>query len=219
MFRRLLLPWAKRNFRDFWWRKERDLYPVAVVEILLKQTKAEMVHDLSRHFLDQYATPAALAEADRQEIEAFIRPLGLYRQRASQLSALGHHMASPAFAETKMPDGVSKMPGIGAYSAAAIQSCVYGEKVPAIDVNVARIVMRVFDLVLERGEPRKDKRVKEVADQLLDGPNPRLLNWGLLDLGATVCTSKNPRCDRCPLRTECAYAQATTPRNDDALPS
>jgi A/G-specific adenine glycosylase len=100
------------------------------------------------------------------------------------------------------------LPGIGPYAAAATSCFVFGHREIALDVNVARIISRVFGLKPRRGELRKNRQVLQMGTALISGPSPRALNWALLDLGATVCRPK-PKCDVCPLSAKCNYAIET----------
>jgi A/G-specific adenine glycosylase len=208
LFRRRLLTWAGRNGRDFWWRHQRDLYTTAVVEVMLKQTRAEGTDHKIKEFLSRYPRPESLASAHIDDLERDLQPFGLYRQRARQLVALGQHMTSPKFKDGWAVQRLSAIPGIGPYSLAAIRCFVYGKRDAVIDVNVVRIIQRVFGLSIESGELRKSRRLSSVAQALANGPRPRQFNWAMLDLGATVCTARNPKCERCPLKSMCRYARS-----------
>lgn len=206
-FRRLLLIWASRSGRDFWWRRQRDVYTTAVVEVMLKQTRAQATDLKIRDFVNRYPTPADLAAADVEELEEALRPFGLYRQRAAQLNALGRHMTSTNYRHSSSADRLAQIPGIGPYSVAAIRCFVYGKRDAVIDVNIVRIVMRVFGATVKRGEPRKNREISAAANALLAGPQPRRMNWALLDLGALVCTERNPKCEECPLQGMCVFGR------------
>lgn len=206
-FRRLLLVWASRHGRSFWWREQRDVYTTAVVEIMLKQTRAQGTDRKIKAFIERYPTPDHLADAEMATLEADLQPFGLYRQRARQLKALGEHMRRPEFRHSHSVERLSEIPGIGPYSVAAIRCFVYGKRDPVIDVNIVRIVMRVFGISVEKGEPRKNRYVADVSRALLAGPQPRRMNWALLDFGALVCTERNPKCWECPLRKVCVFGK------------
>jgi A/G-specific adenine glycosylase len=100
---------------------------------------------------------------------------------------------------------LAELPGIGPYAAAAISCFVFGYREIALDVNVARIISRVFDLLPLRGELRKNRQIIKVGQTIISGPRPRDLNWALLDLGALVCRPR-PKCNACPLSLRCSYA-------------
>lgn len=202
--RRRLLGWTRKYGRDFWWRNQRDPYVTAVVEILLKQTRASSIEGAARLFLERYPDPPSLSRASVARLSRDLQPFGFHHQRAVHLKALGVAIAKEGREISSDRDNLLSLPGIGPYAASAIRCFVYGAREPVIDVNVVRIVERVFDVTYERGEGRRNKEVKRLAAQLLNGRQPREINWGLLDLGALVCRERNPRCNECPLSDICS---------------
>lgn len=203
--RRALLRWGRSNFRPFWWRQVKDPYTLAVVEVLLRQTRATPIQALAKDFLSKYPTPRSLAIGPQSQLEADLLPFGLNVQRAEQLRALGESLGDQSF--PKKLEAILRLPGVGPYAASAISCFIFGRAVPVIDVNIARIVQRVFGVEIIKGEPRKNKEVAQLAQQLLDGKQPRRINWALLDLGALVCTQRRPKCSQCPLLRSCSYAE------------
>src|SRR5262249_55633179 len=103
-------------------------------------------------------------------------------------------------------------PGIGPYAASAVRCFAFGYREPVIDVNTARIFERVFGIAVLRGEPRRNCDVIQAGQELLAGPNPRAVNWALLDVGAALCRPRNPKCGTCPLSSECRYASRASER-------
>jgi A/G-specific adenine glycosylase len=205
--RRKLLVWGAKNYRPFPWRTDRDPYRVLVTEVLLKQTRADRVNGVRTGILGKYPSPAALAQADPPTLAERIHRLGFARQRSVHLIALGRELHERPIPRHR--DLLLKLPGIGAYSAAAAACFAFGERCIALDVNVARILGRVFGISLHRGELRKSRLVRSIGERVVHGPNPRRVNWALLDLGAAVCRPK-PRCNQCPLQPRCTYAQSGT---------
>jgi len=204
--RRLLLGWGRRHFRPFTWRTDRDLYRTLVTEVLLKQTTAERTVAVRSDLLRTYPTAHALALATPIELKEVIASLGFGKQRTAQLIALGR-----ALSEGRVHRSVSALlalPGVGPYTAGAAACFAWGRAEPALDVNVARIIVRVFGIEVAKGEPRRHHRVQELARRLVTGPYPRNMNWTLLDLGATVCRPR-PSCDDCPLADVCLYSLRT----------
>jgi A/G-specific adenine glycosylase len=200
--RRRLFKWGRAHYRRFSWREDRDLYRLLVTEVLLKQTNATRVEGVRDHFLARYPNPRRLALAPEADIESQIRDLGLSRQRSGQLRELGRalELGSPGQSAVAL----SALPGIGAYSAATVACMTWGKRLPALDVNVARIVTRVFGISVARGEARRNAEVEHISALLVAGSKPRELNWALLDLGGTVCRPL-PRCEQCPLATICRF--------------
>jgi A/G-specific adenine glycosylase len=177
-----------------------------VTEILLKQTRADRVGDVRSVILDAYPSPTQLARADPFALAKRIRTLGFGRQRTEQLLSLGHALSKQPI--PRQPVHLRALPGIGPYSAAAVACFAYGQRCIALDVNVARILSRLFGLSLERGELRKSAMIAAIGQRLIDGAYPRRINWALLDLGAAVCRPR-PKCDVCPLRARCQYVRAS----------
>lgn len=202
-----LLKWGGVKGRSFWWRKDRDPYTILIVEVLLRQTRAATVVKEISDFVLKYPSATALADGCIQEIEKDLQPFGLYRQRARQLKLLGQALVSSGSVPENERELLS-LPGVGPYTASAVRCFAFGASEPVVDVNLARIVERVFGLHIERGEPRRNKRLILLAKALLAGESPREMNWALLDLGALVCTARQPRCGLCPLEHLCSYNTA-----------
>jgi A/G-specific adenine glycosylase len=196
--------------RDFAWRKERDPYRLAVAEILLQKTRAESVVNVYDKLVSTYPTAAALSNADIENLESALRPLGLSRKRATQLVGMSRIVAANGtgtFSDWKWV--LVNVPGIGAYGARAI-AC-FGLSLPLgiVDANIARIFRRVF------GINRPDARAvvfQEYADRVATfSEDTRATNFGLLDVGATICIA-NPKCPICPLRSFCKYGSKRSTR-------
>jgi A/G-specific adenine glycosylase len=202
--RTLLLKWGRQHFRKFSWRNQHSLYTTLVTEVLLRQTNANRVEGIWQDFLGKYPTPGELAASKSTDLAALLQPLGLSAQRAPQLIDLGnalHALNEPPMTLRELLG----LPGVGPYAAAAAACFSLGQPEVAFDVNVARIVSRVFGVVPERGELRRSRELLRLARQFVTQKNSREMNWALLDLGALVC-KPHPECSRCPLRIYCEYA-------------
>jgi A/G-specific adenine glycosylase len=201
--RRRLLNWGKLNFRDFVWRSDRDAYRLLVTEVLLRQTNAGHVLRVREAFLSAFPKATDLCRASPDEVFGLIRGLGFGRQRADQLRRLGCAIV----ARNRIPTtarALADLPGVGNYTAGAVACFAFGRREPAVDVNVARIIGRLFDIRPERGELRKNSTVRRIAMEMVAGGAPRRLNWALLDLGALICRP-TPRCTVCPLLDGCLH--------------
>lgn len=203
--RRRLLAWGRDHYRPFPWRTDRDPYRVVVTEILLRQTRADRIEPVRSAVLNAYPSPAVLANADPSALANRIGTLGFGQQRSKQLVALASVLLERPM--PRKPELLQSLPGIGRYSAAAVACFAHGRKCITLDVNVARIVSRVFGISLKRGELRKSALLWSVGERVVQGAWPRQLNWALLDLGAAVCRPA-PRCDQCPLKQRCSYGKA-----------
>ena len=169
----VLLAWYRANGRDLPWRRTRDPYAILVSEVMLQQTQVERVVPRYLRWLERWPTAESLAAAPRSEVIREWQGLG-YNRRAVNL-----HRAAERIAETGWPDDLTELPGVGRYTADAVARFAMEADVLPVDVNVAR--------VLERTGGRF-------------GPASA---HALMDLGATVCLARVPRCDACPLADEC----------------
>ena len=172
---------------------------------MLQQTRVETAIPYYDRWMERFPTVEDLAEADEQSVLKTWEGLGYYsRARNLRRSAL---LVRDRLGGVLPQDsqGLKTLPGIGEYSAGAIASIAYGEVVPAVDGNVRRVLSRLFDL-----EDPTDAGLRKRAGELVDPESPGDWNQALMELGATVCTPRSPRCPVCPLKGECrALAEGT----------
>jgi A/G-specific adenine glycosylase len=203
--RQRLLDWYGACRRDLPWRRSRDPYAIWVSEIMLQQTRVAVVVERYQAFLQRFPTLLALALAAEQEVLALWSGLGYYR-RARMLHKAARFVADrlkgnlPAAAEE-----LRVLPGIGAYTAAAIASIAHGERVAVVDGNVERVLCRVaaWDCEGRKGGAALKRKVDGLAAQLLDPQRPGDFNQAMMELGATVCLPRKPLCLACPLAPDC----------------
>ena len=200
-----LLAWYDRCARDLPWRGERAPYRIWLSEVMLQQTQAETVKGYYARFLAAFPDVMALAAADEQAVLKLWEGLGYY-SRARNLHAAARIVAGElGGAFPGSAEGLRKLPGIGPYAANAIASIAYGEPVPALDGNQARVLSRVLaweDVV------RTPFDLLSPATALMDKARPGDYNQALMDLGAAICTPKSPKCDACPVAGHCrAFAE------------
>lgn len=220
-----LIAWQKRHGRhDLPWQGTRDPYPIWVSEIMLQQTQVATVIQYYRRFLARFPGVESLAQAPLDDVLTLWSGLGYY-SRARNL-----HRAAQIVREVhggKFPsrfDDVVALPGIGRSTAAAICVFAFGERRAILDGNVKRVLTRYFGV---RGYPG-DKRVEDVlwrkAESLLPKKRAAAYVQGLMDLGAGVCTRRQPRCASCPLAADCVArgkgltARLPAPRPKKVLP-
>ncbi|RKZ11924.1 A/G-specific adenine glycosylase [bacterium] len=211
-----LLDWYREQARDLPWRHSRDPYAIWVSEVMLQQTRVEVVTGRWQAFLDRFPDIESLAAADDSDVLAQWAGLGYYRRAkflhraATELADRGLRDLPRSAAELRL------LPGFGAYTAGAVASIAFGERVTAVDGNVERVFARLLALPSDpsRGESRRI--VGDSAAALLGRADPKDLNQALMELGATVCTPRSPRCDLCPWTARCRAhsrdAQADYPR-------
>ena len=202
----LLLDWFDRERRDLPWRRTQDPYAIWVSEIMLQQTRVAAVLEPYRAFLERFPTVQSLASAEEAAVLAAWSGLGYYR-RARMLHRAAQQICSSGNGHIPLSHAaLLELPGIGRYTAAAIASIAYGEPVAAVDGNVERVLLRLRgwgseDPVLHAQHLR---RVQQEAARLLQPASPGDWNQAMMELGATVCLPRAPRCEACPWMAGCA---------------
>lgn len=203
-----LLRWYAAEQRDLPWRSTDDAYAILVSEIMLQQTQVERVLPKYQQFLSTFPTLADLAAASTAEVISVWVPLG-YNRRAVSLQSIARQVMAEY--DGRIPDSIDellKLKGVGRYTAGAIACFAYHKQVATVDTNIRRVLQRIF-LGLEHSAAKvNDVQALALAERVL--PEGEAYNWNqaLMDLGATVCTSGNPQCVRCPLQENCcAFAE------------
>jgi len=201
LLHRALLAWYERNRRDLPWRRTRDPYRVWVSEVMLQQTTVKVAVPYYEAFVERFPSLSALAEEPEEEVLAAWSGLGYYH-RARNLHRGAQHIAERHGGRfPKTLEAALAVPGVGLYTASAILSIAHGQPLPVVDGNVRRVLARLFAL---RGpEYRRDGPFYNLADELLDRDRPGDWNQALMELGATLCLSRQPVCAACPLRHHC----------------
>lgn len=202
-----ILAWYHERKRDLPWRKTSDPYSVWVSEIMLQQTQVATVIPYFQRFMQKFPTVQDLNRASLDEVLKAWENLGYYG-RARNL----HRAACIVTQEMggNLPEdleGLTRLPGIGPYTAAAILSIAYGKMIPAVDANVSRVLARLFVVRSPVNRPEGRKRIGELAFSLLPETDPGEWNQALMDFGATVCRPKRPLCETCPVSPECRARQ------------
>lgn len=203
-FADLVLKWAAKNFSDFPWRSSRSPYEVLMAEVLLKRTTATAVARVYEQFLQKFPSLRDIVSTRDEELVECLSGLGLQHQRAHALKRLASELLSRHGGSIPIDlPSLLEVPGLGDYSATAILAFGYGAPVAILDVNVERILVRVYGQGLP---PRPSKTLLyQIAQSLLPDKEHRAYNYGLLDLGRRVCTYVNPKCETCPLAPVCDF--------------
>ncbi|HUL19891.1 MAG TPA: A/G-specific adenine glycosylase [Thermodesulfobacteriota bacterium] len=196
-----LLQWYRKNGRDLPWRRTRNPYAIWVSEIMLQQTQVSTVIPYYQNFLKSFPTVRHLAKANLTKVLKVWEGLGYY-SRARNL-----HRASEIVSNHfngKIPDNLTDLrtlPGIGRYTAGAILSIAFNKEAPILDGNVKRVLSRLYAIT---GRPDKtETRLWRLSESLIPKGEAGSFNQGLMDLGAMICTPKEPQCLQCPLRDLC----------------
>jgi len=211
-----LLSWFDGGHRDLPWRRTKDPYRILLAEYLLQRTRVASGTPYFERFLRRFPDVASLAAASEEEVLRAWEGLGFYR-RARNL-----HAAAKAVMENhggRIPSNaatLATLPGIGPYTAGAVASIAFGEAVPAVDGNAIRVLSRLYLIGSDVARPPGRRRIDAAARSLVPPDRPGAFNQALMELGATVCTPRNPRCETSPLGSLCiarrAGRQSSLPR-------
>ena len=212
--RRRQLPWRVTDERGL-----RDPYRTWISEIMLQQTRVEAVIPFFENFMLQFDGPESLAAAEEEQVLKAWAGLGYYR-RARMLHAASASLVQEhggVFPQSSAE--LKSLPGIGAYTSAAIASLAFGERVPVVDGNVKRVVARHLALELAADDPKLERAARDQSavwmSKLPEGDLPAAgqLNEALMELGATVCLPRNPLCESCPVAASCAALEVGRSQN------
>lgn len=184
--------------RELPWRGRSDPYAIWVSEVMLQQTRVETVGPYYERWLERFPDLDALADAELDDVLRAWQGLGYYSRarnlhRAARLVRERHGGAVPSD-----PAALRELPGVGEYTAGAVASIAHGVPVPAVDGNVRRVLARLFDL-----EAPAPARLRTLAAGLVPAHRPGDFNQAMMELGATICTPRSPRCERCPVARWC----------------
>lgn len=202
-----LLNWYQRHERELPWRQSDDPYRIWVSEIMLQQTQVDTVIPYYHRFLEAFPTVEALAAAELDVVLKIWEGMGYYA-RARNLHAAAQTVVAELDGEVPTTwEELTRLPGIGPYTAGAILSIAFGQCVPAVDGNVRRVLSRLFAIEEPMDKSRTQRRLREVAQEFVPAEAPGRYNQALMDLGATICTPQKPACLLCPLNDLCEANQ------------
>ena len=202
-FQKKLLGWFRQFQRDLPWRRDKDPYRVWLSEIMLQQTRVAAVIPYYERFLQRFPDVQALAKAPQEEVLRLWSGLGYYsRARNLQKAAQTIVATQGGIFPKNMRDALA-LPGIGAYTAAAILSIAYDEELAVLDGNVARVLARLGAIRGDLREPKRWQALQDRANSLLDRESAGDWNQAMMELGATLCTPRSPQCLLCPVAESC----------------
>jgi A/G-specific adenine glycosylase len=201
-FRKRLLAWFEASKRDLPWRRDRNPYTIWISEVMLQQTRVATAIPYFERFIARFPTIEALASAPEEDLLKAWAGLGYYsRARNLQRAAIQMNASFP-----RDYDSIRTLPGVGAYTAAAVASIAFGLPHAAVDGNVVRVLSRVTGGI---------DNINDEADARLDTRRPGDFNEAMMELGATICLPKKPQCLLCPIADLC---QARASGRQDDLP-
>ena len=207
VFRHALLTWYEAHRRDMPWRRTRDPYAVWISEVMLQQTRVDQVRPYYDRFMSRFPTVGDLGEAPLEEVLKAWEGMGYYA-RARNLHRAARQVV--ALHGGRIPDDpaqISALPGIGPYTAAAVLSIAYGRDCPVVDGNVVRVLSRLFHLDDDPAAAAAKKKTAGLAERLLLKGRAGDFNQAMMELGATVCTPRQPGCGACPVSSLCLARQ------------
>ncbi len=205
-----LLPWFEANARELPWRRDREPYHVWLSEIMLQQTRVEAVRGYYLRFLEALPTIAALAEADEGALLKLWEGLGYY-SRARNLQKAARVIVSEhggRFPEDF--DAIRALPGVGPYTAGAIASICFEQPRAAVDGNVLRVLSRITENASPVDLPEVKTDFTEALEAVYPSGRCGAFTQALMELGATVCTPRGPRCETCPCADFCRARESGT---------
>jgi len=206
--------WYRSHGRDFLWRRPGwSPWGIYLIEIMAQQTQIDRAARVALEWLERWPTPAALAASPPAEVLKAWGRLGYPRRALALHEAATIMVAQHAGAVPSDLESLLALPGVGPYTAAAVASFAYGRRVPVVDTNIRRVLGRAL-LGFESLAPNA-RRDAALMDSILpeDPEAAKVANVAVMELGALVCTARSPRCEACPIASECAWRLAGRPAN------
>ncbi|MFY3790978.1 A/G-specific adenine glycosylase [Ureibacillus sp. MALMAid1270] len=210
-----LVEWYHQEKRDLPWRRTNDPYKIWVSEVMLQQTRVDTVIPYYNRFLEKYPNLNSLAYAEQDELLKMWEGLGYYSRVRNLQSGVREVVEKYDSQVPSNRHDLSKLKGIGPYTAGAILSIAFNKPEHAVDGNVMRVLSRVLLIKEDIALPKTKKIFEEAVTELIDQKDPGAFNQGLMDLGAQICTPTSPKCLLCPVREYCMAFQEGNP---DELP-
>lgn len=202
-FHLLIADWYRLNKRDLPWRNTKNPYFIWLSEVIMQQTRVDQGTNYYLKFTSNYPTIKKLAAANEQEILNDWQGLGYY-SRARNLHAAAKFIMNELNGEFPVDfNSIQELKGVGPYTAAAIASFAYDEKVAVVDGNVYRVLSRIFNIDLPIDSTQGKKTFQELADSLIPDNYPGEFNQAIMEFGALHCTPTQPKCDTCPFEAKC----------------
>lgn len=200
-----ILEWYQKEGRHFLWRNpSANNYQRIIVEVLLQRTKVETIVKYFPIFLKSYPSWKKLSTATESELQEFLKPIGLYRQRGSRLYKLAQEMGKRNGKFPQSRSEVEEISMMGQYISNAYELFVLKKPSPLLDVNMARVLERYFG-PRKLADIRYDPYLQKISKVVVEHNNSKEINWAILDLGSLICQKRNPLCEKCPVNNHCLY--------------
>lgn len=207
-FSKILLKWRKKNNFDslYPWRNSKSKYRILLSEVLLKKTTRKQVAAEWKNIVTCCRNFEEVQKTDLRKLKKVLRPLGLENTRSKNLKDLSKKIISDFNGKVpKTKKELLSLPGVGPYTANAVLCFAFDHDVSMLDVNILRVLKRVFSLDANNSRERTDKQLWEFAESLPPKGNGKEFNYAILDFAGGVCTARKPKCERCPMRKICDY--------------
>ena len=209
-FSKVLLAWREKNNFDclYPWRNSKSRYKVLLSEVLLKKTTRKQVASEWSSVTKNFKNFEDLKNADLRKLKKILRPLGLENTRSKHLKKLSQKIISDFNGKVpRTKKELMSLPGVGPYTANAVLCFAFGQDVSMLDVNIVRVIKRVFSLDAKNSRERTDRQLWEFAESMPQSGEGKAFNYAILDFAAEVCTARNPKCAACPMRRMCDYVR------------
>jgi len=203
----LLLDWYNHHARQLPWRDQPEPYRVWISEIMLQQTRVETARPYFERWMALFPDVVSLAQASEQQVLQAWEGLGYYSRARNLHKAARQVMEYHAGRIPADRTELEKLPGIGRYTAGAIASIAFGKDEVALDGNIRRVLARIYNVDIPARSPAGERRLWDLAAQLLPAGRAGDFNQAMMDLGSSICTPRAPACLACPIASACqAYA-------------
>lgn len=205
-----IIKWYQINKRELPWRQTKDPYFIWLSEIIMQQTRVDQGLPYYLKFTDKFPSVFDLASATEEEVLRSWQGLGYY-SRARNLHFTAKHISNELkgiFPKTNK--ALTALKGVGPYTAAAIASISYNEACAVVDGNVYRVLSRLYEIETPINSHGGIKEFAKLAQSLINKKEPGDYNQGIMEIGATICLPRNPKCDKCPISVECKALENNT---------
>ena len=207
-FSKILLRWRNLNNFDslYPWRNVKSRYKILLSEVLLKKTTRAQVAKEWSNIVSNYKNFEEMQNADLRKMKKVLKPLGLENTRSRNIKELSKIIQKDFAGKVpKTKKDLLSLPGVGPYTANAVLCFAFGHDVSMLDVNILRVFKRVFSLDAKNSRERTDRDLWEFAESIPPKGKGKDFNYAILDFAGEVCTARNPKCEKCPMRKICDY--------------
>lgn len=205
-FRKGILNWGRKNYQNYSWRCYKNPFHILLAEILLRQTNAEKVQKFIIKIIPEISSPQKIIAIRNSKLESLIKPLGLQKKKRKELKQLAKSLISDQGGKVpRSYQKLTKLPGVGNYTANAVLCFGFGERRPLLDTNIMRIINRVFNISSNYSRPWKDTNMWEFVSSLLPIVKTKEFSYALLDFGKKICRARKPFCTSCLINKICDF--------------